>query len=106
MANQSISAYHSNKLRATSFWMIVLVFYIHSYNKEAEQFGIASWIQSVCDYGLGSIAVPMFFCISGYLFFNSINGIRDVLQNRSDEYALCCCHMLCGILLSFWVIMF
>lgn len=85
MARQSLSVYHSDKIRVISFLMIVLVFYVHSYYQEAEQFEVAHRLESIIDFGLSSIAVPMFFCISGFLFFFNIETLKDIINKQKKR---------------------
>lgn len=77
-----MNKYLSCKLRIISFISIVLVVFLHSY-KTVMKFhngdlgcnnGYALFIQLFCSEGIARIAVPLFFCISGYLFFLKLNG--------------------------------
>lgn len=75
-----IDKYLSDKLKAISFFLIILVVFLHSYNITISMSsgtfiidrGYNSFIQYFISYGLTRIAVPMFFMISGYLFFQGI----------------------------------
>lgn len=65
-----------NKLKVVSFISIVLVVFIHSYNiyyleiqEESLMLRFNFFIQSLISQGISRIAVPIFFAISGYLFF-------------------------------------
>jgi surface polysaccharide O-acyltransferase-like enzyme len=67
----------SYKIRAISFWAILLVVFLHAYNLDTKQQGVIltlpksyNWfVQNLISNGLTRIAVPLFFIISGYLFF-------------------------------------
>lgn len=77
-----MNKYLSDKLRIISFTSILLVVFIHSYNLTVN-FNSGSidignsynvFIQEYISQGIATIAVPLFFCISGYLFFLNFNG--------------------------------
>jgi len=79
--SKDMTQFFSDKLRVVSFISIILVMYIHSMDSEGVYQGASvSVIVRNCISGvLGPCAVPMFFAISGYLFFFSLrNGISDV----------------------------
>lgn len=67
--------YISNKIKNISFVLTILVVFLHAYNlsENASIYSINSFIQNFISYGICTIAVPMFFMISGYLFFYNIN---------------------------------
>jgi len=70
-----MNQYLSQKIRTTSFLLMVMVVFIHSYNIDIKQGGQIlhfeknyNWfIQNFISNGLTRIAVPLFFLISGYL---------------------------------------
>lgn len=75
-----IDKYLSDKLRAISFILIILVVLCHSnnflikFNSESvllEQ-GFNTFIQNFISLGIAKIASPLFFIIAGYFFFLSI----------------------------------
>jgi len=84
----------SNKLKALSFWSIVLVLIIHANNTKLHLNNthpispkkVALFIQLFFSQGIAAVAVPIFFGISGYLFFVtgnfSLNTIGDKLSKR------------------------
>ena len=59
----------SDKLKVISFICIVMVVWIHSYYTEGEKYLSTSFLMSFIGGGLCLVAVPMFYLISGYLFF-------------------------------------
>jgi peptidoglycan/LPS O-acetylase OafA/YrhL len=65
-----MNQYLSNKITFFSFWLIVLVVLLHSLNVE---FSICDNLicsfQYLLSHKLAQIAVPLFFFISGYLYF-------------------------------------
>lgn len=76
------NSYLSSKLKAISFLMMVLVVFIHSHNLDINinsknlsmEKGFNFFIQNFISRGIAEIAVPMFFIISGYLFFLSMKS--------------------------------
>lgn len=70
------------KIRFLSFFLIVLVVFVHSYNIDIKinngiQYssnGLVFFIEEFFSQGLNRIASPLFFIISGYLFFANLNG--------------------------------
>jgi len=74
----TISNYLSDKIKTLSFILIILVLYIHSGFHANEITGMYwnDFIQEYISGKIGRLAVPLFFMISGYLFFfNTDNGI-------------------------------
>lgn len=62
-----------------SFFSILLVIYIHSYYLEGNEFEMNKFIQLFWGQGICRIAVPLFFILSGYLFFCNIDeGVQTV----------------------------
>jgi len=72
-----MNAYLSQKIKKISFLLMIMVVILHSYNIDIKQGGKIlyfekgfNWfIQNFISNGLTRIAVPLFFIISGYLFF-------------------------------------
>lgn len=71
-----IDAYSSQKIKILSFWMIVMVVYVHSYYLESETRAIPNFVQTVVGV-ITSVAVPLFYTISGFLFFNGITSTKQ-----------------------------
>lgn len=77
-----INKFLSDKLKAISFLLMVMVVFLHSYNLEIKfttgsgliEKGYNSFIQDLISQGVTRIAVPLFFIISGYLFFLSFKN--------------------------------
>lgn len=81
--NSPMPPFFSEKLRILSFFSIIIVFYIHAvYPEEVNETMTIPVIVRSCIAGVfGPCAVPMFYAISGYLFFYGIrNGITDVFK--------------------------
>jgi surface polysaccharide O-acyltransferase-like enzyme len=76
----NIGSFLSEKLKMLSFILTVLVVFIHAYTyKKITPFELFflkdnAWeIEEFVSYGIARIAVPLFFIISGYLFFLNFN---------------------------------
>lgn len=108
-----MNKYLSDKLKAISFLLMVMVVFLHSYNLEisfsseirVKIQGYNSFIQDLISQGITRIAVPLFFAISGYLFFINIkNGsfTEFQLKFRKRLKSLVLPYLfwsICGILL-------
>jgi len=76
-----MNKYQSDKLRTISFFLILLVVMVHSTNLSVRidanfttiNKGVNSFFQNFISDGIAKIASPLFFAISGYLFFLNIN---------------------------------
>lgn len=82
-ANFQMTAFFSEKLRIISFIAILFVLYIHAgYPDEVNENMTVPVAVRTCIVGVFSQgAVPMFYFISGFLFFYGIkNGISDVFK--------------------------
>ena len=64
-----------NKITYLHFIMSVLVILIHSINNETKFERFFS-----IDNGIGQFAVPLFFIISGFLFFRNVYTVRDSMM--------------------------
>lgn len=74
--------YLSDKLKVISLAAIILVLYIHSgfHDYPHEILGM-KWnhtLQSLVSEKLGRCAVPLFFMISGFLFFQHVASLANV----------------------------
>lgn len=76
-----ISPFLSEKLKVLSFIAIIMVIYIHMFYAEGVDMHYLAAVQNFIGNGLCRIAVPLFFTISGYLFFLKINdGITTIFH--------------------------
>lgn len=77
-----MNKYLSDKLRIISLISMIMVVFLHSYNVTVKfssgnmnfNSGFNIFIQDFFSEGITRIAVPLFFCISGYLFFLKFRG--------------------------------
>ena len=79
-----MTQYLSDKIKILSFVAIILVLYIHSgfhdYPHEILGMEFNHFLQSAISEKIGRCAVPLFYMISGYLFFRKVNSMNDVLD--------------------------
>ena len=77
--NNKISPYLSQKLRILSLVAILMVIYVHMYYTEGATYDILRFFETFIGDGLCLVAVPLFYAISGYLFFVKVpDGIRSI----------------------------
>ena len=75
--------YISNKIKNMSLIMTFFVVILHSNNLEDKSIlDVNTLIQNIIGQGIVRIAVPMFFVISGYLFFYKFKPSRDAFISK------------------------
>jgi len=83
----------SDKMKILSFISMIMILYLHSYNidnvlnfidKGSMFYSINIFIQNFISQGITRIAVPMFFLISGFLFFNNfaLSDYRKIIFKK------------------------
>jgi surface polysaccharide O-acyltransferase-like enzyme len=83
-----MTQYLSEKIKLLSTVAILLVLYIHSgfHNDEIEGMALNHYTQEAISTLIGRCAVPLFYTISGYLFFlkvpNGLSSIKEKMQKR------------------------
>ena len=83
-----------NKISYLHFIMSVLVILIHSINNETRFEKFFS-----IDSGIGQFAVPLFFIISGFLFFRNIKSVNDaVAKLKRRVYTLLIPYLLWNLI--------
>lgn len=84
-----MTQYLSDKIKVCSFVSILLVLYIHSdfheIPNEVEKMSFNIILQNFVSGKIGRLAVPVFFMISGYLFFIKVKNIGDVFRNQKKR---------------------
>ena len=78
---KKMTKFLSDKIKILSLFLIILVLYIHSgfHANEIDGMYWNNFIQEYISGKIGRLAVPLFFMISGYLFFTRIdNGIMSI----------------------------
>lgn len=74
--------YNSQKIKVISFACIILVLYIHSgfhdYPHEIAGMAFNHLLQDIISGQIGRCAVPMFYMISGFLFFQNVHTMGDI----------------------------
>lgn len=74
----NITSYVSNKIKVLNFVAILMVLYIHSVYSEALNYPMAHRVQEFFAFGgLSLLANPLFYCISGFLFFIGMQKVGD-----------------------------
>ena len=79
--NVTISSYTSDKIRLLSLILIIFVLYIHSgfHTDEIEGMVMNDKVQEFISGMMGRCAVPLFYVISGYLFFLKVpDGMTSI----------------------------
>ena len=78
--------FDSKFLSATFFICSLMVVGIHSYNITDETVNTATgYIESFLCHGIFIAAVPIFFFLSGYLFFRNISTSKDVFKKMKTR---------------------
>ena len=78
--------YISNKIKNISLIMTFFVVILHSNNLEDPSvLNINTLIQNFIGQGIVRIAVPMFFLISGYLFFYKFKPSKEAFLNIKKD---------------------
>ena len=86
-----MSPFTSTKIKLLSFLLIINVLYIHSgfHQEEIEGMKLNYFVQQLLSNYIGRLAVPLFFCFSGYLFFlnsnNQMTTIRKKINSRMQS---------------------
>lgn len=73
---KTISGYLSDKIKVVSFILIVMVLYLHAGLPEEvmEAMMVPKTLRTVVAGVFCPCAVPLFYSISGFLFFNGLGG--------------------------------
>src|ERR1035437_2513196 len=83
-----MTQYLSDKIKLLSFILIIFVLYIHSgfHSNEIEGMYLNDFIQKYVSGKIGRLAVPLFFVISGYLYFlNTGNGLVTIKRKMESR---------------------
>lgn len=75
----------SDKIKVLSFISIIMVIYIHMYYTEGENMYILNRIETFLGGSICSIAVPLFYIISGYLFFLKAHDIHSIFTKMKKR---------------------
>lgn len=107
MTAMKISQYYSDKIKVMSFISIVFVIFIHAPYTEAATHPLALAVQRLLtDFGLAIFAVPLFFAISGMLFFNGIKKCADCLPKMYRRiYSLLIPYIIWNLIFVGWYAM-
>lgn len=101
-----ISSYNSQKISVLNMVLIFLVVLIHSYYSSAEGMPVASAIQIFTGTnGIARVAVPMFFFLSGTLFFNGVQKVEDCISKIGKRVrSLLIPYVLWNIIFVLWYV--
>lgn len=104
--NYKMTTSLSDKLKVISFICIVMVVWIHSYYTEGEKYLSTRFLMSFIGEGMCLVAVPMFYLISGYLFFLKTidTGIKTIFLKQKKGLDLYWSHMFWQIYCLFFFI--
>lgn len=80
-----MTPYLSDKIKVLSFICILMVIYIHMYYMEGEGMVCFSFLSSLIGDGFCRVAVPLFYAISGYLFFLNAEDISSVIRKMKKR---------------------
>lgn len=102
-----ISNFDSQKIKVLNLFLILLVLYIHSYYLEAADYPVAMALQKFTgNNGLSRVAVPLFFLLSGMLFFNGVTKVRQCFQKlRKRIRSLLIPYLLWNIIFVLWYVL-
>lgn len=113
-----MNKYLSVKLKVISFLLMIMVVFLHAHNIADKLLsgntvldnGYSSFFQDFISDGLNLIAVPLFFAISGYLFFYKLDGTyKEFLSKFNKRLKTLVVPYLfwsIGILLLFFILQF
>ena len=79
-SNVYLRSFSQLYLVLTPFICSCFVVGLHSYNISTNNVSSTSLVEGFLSHGAFTAAVPTFFMISGYLFFKSVNTIKDVID--------------------------
>ena len=80
--------YISYKIKNISFLLTILVVILHAYNLESNpDINTISFIQKFISHGIATVAVPIFFVISGFLFFyNFESSVENWIKKYKSRF--------------------
>lgn len=80
--------YISYKIKNISFLLTILVVILHAYNLELNpDINTISFIQKFISHGIATVAVPIFFMISGFLFFyNFESSVENWIKKYKSRF--------------------
>lgn len=78
LSNIKMTPYLSSKIKIISFFCMSIVLYIHASFGVSDIPKLTLTIQQCISGVCGRFAVPMFYCISGFLYFQNVNSVNDI----------------------------
>lgn len=101
-----ISSYNSQKIKVLSFVAIMMVLFIHAVFNEAREFPVSAYVQEFCAFsGLSFVANPLFYCISGFLFFHGVSHMKDCYPKiRKRARTLLVPYLIWNVIFVLWYV--
>lgn len=101
-----ISTYNSRKIAVLNTVAILLVLLLHSYYMETANYSMAQWVQLFTGTsGLSGVAVPLFYFMSGLLFYKNVTCMKDCLTGiRKRVRSLLVPYILWNIIFVCWYV--
>ena len=101
-----ISTYNSKKINILNAIAVLLVLLIHSYYMEAFDYPLAQGIQLFTGTtGLSGVAVPLFYFMSGLLFFKNVGSVRECIgEIRKRVRSLLVPYIIWNIIFVGWYV--
>lgn len=101
-----LSTYNSKKITILNAIAILLVLLLHSYYLEASDYPLAQGIQLFTGTtGLSGVAVPLFYFMSGLLFFKSVGSVKEcILGIRKRVRSLLVPYVIWNIIFVGWYV--
>lgn len=100
-----LSVYNSTKIGNISFILILMVVYIHSYYLESVHYTLSNGIQKIVG-SITDVAVPLFYAISGFLFFNGVSEVSDCLPKiKKRVHTLIIPYLIWNIIFVLWYVL-
>lgn len=72
-----IPPYYQTKITIISFFLVIMMLYVHGIYNEAELFRMSYFVKSIISRLSYRVINPTYFSISGFLFFNGLNALVD-----------------------------
>lgn len=82
-----MTSYLSDKMKVLSLIAITMVIYIHTYYTEGENYPMYQTFQRfIGGVGISGIANPLFYFISGYLFFMGMTKVQECFPKMKKRF--------------------
>lgn len=101
-----ISKYNSQKIEVLNLALIFLVLVIHGHYVEAQDYPLALGLQRFSGTdGIARVAVPLFFLLSGMLFYNNTTALNQCFAKQKKRIrTLLIPYLLWNIIFVLWYV--